>query len=208
MENLEQARKIIEHFVGLLVIENSICVSMHDIGQCANQILFELLKDVYITEPQERESLYRISGATVDNDLKMHSRTMQYSNYYREQSAQQFKADYDFIPPELVVPDINDHYNRSAGYQLSSYEKEQMKAIENPKLFKSITNRRIADVKKLDNTELMIEFEEYLDYFKDKSSWLHYDDDDFILYSMLLFTTELKYRVITICHMADRLSMF
>lgn len=208
MDNLEKARKIIKHFVGLLVIRNNICVNIQDIGKCADQILFELIKNAFIAESEKDLSLNKISGLGYEAELKKHSRTMQYSNYYRDQSAQKFKEDYDFIPPELVVPDMTNRDIRTVGYQLSSYDVEQIEAIESLKLLKTIANRRITDVKKLDNTELDIEFAEYLDYFKEKFTRPYNDDYDFILYSILLFTTELKYRAVTIYHMADRLSMY
>lgn len=206
MNILEQARKIIKHFVGLLVIKNKVCVNIQDIEKCTNQILFELIKEDFIIEPKEVKSLNEISGLGNESELKAHSRTVQYSNYYRERLAQKFKDDYHLIPPELIVPDMTKRSIRRAGYQLSDYDEEQMKAMENLKLLKIIADRRITDLKKISNFVLDDEYSAYLDYFNydfDKLS-----DSDFLLYSMLLFTTELKYRVITVYHMADRLSKY
>lgn len=210
MDNLEQARKIIKHFVSLLMIKNNICVNIQDIGKCTDQILFELIKEAFIIEFPKDMSLNQISllDDKIDSALRTHSRTMRYSNYYRKWLAQKFKDDYDFIPQELNVPDMIKRENCFSGYQLSTYDKEQMEAMENLKLLKTIVNQRITDVKKLDNFELSNEFKEYLNYFKEKFIKLCCDDDSFVLYSILLFTTELKYRAVTIYHMADRLSIY
>lgn len=206
MNQLEQARKIIKHFVGLLVIENKICVNVQDIGKCTNQILFELIKEAFIIESKKDMSLNKISGLGNENVLKMHSRTIQYSKYYRKQTADRFIKDFGFSPPELDVTNMTNKNKFLNAYQLSKYDIEQMESMENLKLLKTIANRRITDLNKISNFVLDDEYNAYLDYFNfdfDKLS-----DSDFLLYSMLLFTTELKYRVITVYHMADRLSMY
>ena len=206
MENMDTARKIIKDFIFLFMMQNKLYTNICKIDQYTNQILFELLKEVYIENLEKRLTLHEISG-DVESTQKMHSRTMQYSNYYRSQLADRLEEEYNFTSPVLEIPDMKELIKRRAGYRLNGYDVIQMEALENLILLKNIANRRITDVKKISEPELKSEFNCYLDYFRRKFKDA-LDDEKFVMYSILLFTTELKYHVMSIYFLADRLSAY
>ena len=206
MGNMDSARKIIYKSVITLLLGRKLYTCIPKVNQYADQILFELLKKVYIEDVEEKSSLYKISEDD-DTEGKRHSRTMQYINYYRKNLAENLKEDFDFTSPKLEIPDMHEHNKRRKGYRLSDYDVEQMKAMEDLMLLKNIPNRRITDVNKITNSELKDEYTEFQKYFKKKFDDIK-NDGDFVRCSILLFTTELKYHMMSVYMLADKLSAY
>lgn len=101
--------------------------------------------------------------------------------------------------------------NRYNGYHLDLLQEKQMEAMESISLLKNITNRRITDVKKVSNYELEKEYEKYIEFFNRKintSIGVYGSDTDFVLYSILLFTTEVAYCVMFVYSLAERISQY
>ncbi|MCR4889482.1 MAG: hypothetical protein K5979_09960 [Ruminococcus sp.] len=230
MNNLDIARKQIVFLFSLVAPDKQI--DSWETETIIDQIIFELLKEVVDSEykekkKSEKKSLNQISGKKVDRgteaNLKLHSRKMQYSNYYREDLAKRLKTEYDFSSPDLDIKDMSALGKRHPGYQLSRYDIEQLKAMEELVILKNIVNRRITDQKKIPKAELIYEYIEYQDYFKTlfNPEWRKINnmtddqmcspiltDTDFILYNILLYTTELKYHVISVYLLADKISEY
>lgn len=114
--------------------------------------------------------------------------------------AEILEENYDFTSPKLKIPDVSKWDNRCIGYQLSCYDAEEIEAMENLILLKNIANKRI--------TELKDEYTKFPQYFKRKFYSCKNDDEAFVLYSVLLFTTELKYHVMSVYMPADKLSTY
>ena len=146
MNSLDVARNKIKDLVPETAAKMQI--STHNAEAIIDQIVFELLKEVFVyeckeTKNDEKKSLNQISGIGNEADLKRHSRKMQYSNYYRKELSERMKREYDFSSPELDIKDMSALGKRHPGYQLSRYDIEQLEAMENLVLLNNIVNRRI-----------------------------------------------------------------
>ena len=205
MGKLDEARSIVKSCILFFLMQNGLYTNIQKIDLYTNQIVFEILKEIYIEDSEKKFSLNGLSDD--ESEKKMHSRTMHYSNYYRQQTTELLEENYSFTSPELEIPNMGKWDNRRVGYRLSSYDAEQIEAMENLILLKNIANRRITDVNKIPNMELKDEYAEFEQYFK-KKFYRYIDDNTFIRYSMFLFTTELKYHVMSVYMLADKLSTY
>ena len=207
MGKLDEARSIVKNYVLFFLMQNRAYINIRKIDLYTNQIVFELLKEIYVEDSEKKLSLYKISGGDENQDKqRKHARTMHYSNYYRQQLAETLEENYSFTSPKLETPDMSEWDNRRIGYQLSNYDVEQIETMENLILLKNIANSRITHVNKIPNSELKDEYTKFQQYFKRK--FYNCEDDDFVLYSILLFTTELKYHVMSVYMLADKLSTY
>ena len=208
MGKLDEARSIVKNYVLFFLMQNRAYINIRKIDLYTNQIVFELLKEIYVEDSEKKLSLYKISGGDENQDKqRKHARTMHYSNYYRQQLAETLEENYSFTSPKLETPDMSEWDNRRIGYQLSNYDVEQIETMENLILLKNIVNSRITHVNKIPNSGLKDEYTEFQQYFKRKFYTCE-DDNTFVLYSILLFTTELKYHVMSIYMLADKLSAY
>ncbi len=208
MGKLDEARSIVKRYVLFFLIQNRAYINIRKIDLYTNQIVFELLKEIYVEDSEKKMSLYEMSGREGNEDKqRKHARTMHYSNYYRQQLAEKLEENYNFTSPKLEIPDMSEWDNRRIGYQLSSYDAEQIEAMENLTLLKNIANRRITDVNKIPNIELKDEYDKFERYFK-KKFYNCKDDDAFVRCSIFLFTTELKYHVMSVYMLANKLSAY
>lgn len=73
---------------------------------------------------------------------------MQYSKYYRNELANEFDELFDYVSEELENVDMSSPRDRPAGYKISKYDFEMLKAIREVKLLKYLTDRRVTSVKK------------------------------------------------------------
>ncbi len=179
----------------------------HATEQHMNQVIFELIKDTYIEESRkETKTIHSLSsGILADAERKKNMRTMHFANYYRDELAKEFLDKFGEVPAELKKIDMTDSNNRSNGYKISKYDHETMRAMQELKLLKYLSSKRIKSVKKISNFELDVVYQEYREYFKKIYKSITCDSD-YIMYSILLFTTELKYNIETIYKLASKLS--
>lgn len=180
--------------------------------QHTDQIIFEIIKESYIEESEkDTKSLYKNSidsnNLDYEIELKQNSRIMQFANYYRDKLAQEFQQEFYAVPPELENIDMNHPKNRSVGYKISPYKYEMICVMKELKLLKHITGRKITSVKKISNMELDDDYETYREYFDSIYNKIG-SDIDYIMYSMLLFTTELKYNIEASYRLASKLSEY
>ena len=214
MSNITSAREKIMNTVYTLARqigngEDNIFLDPKVLERHTDQIVFELIKDTYIEESREdTKSLYKhVDGAGCDVELKQYSRSLQYSKYYRNELANEFDELFDYVPEELENVDMSSPQDRPAGYKISKYDFEMLKAIRELKLLKYLTDRRVTSVKKVSNLKLDDEYEFYRKYFWHIYSTILYDSD-YIMYSILLFTTELKYNIETAYRLSTKLSEY
>jgi len=214
MSNITSAREKIMNTVYALACkietgEDNIFLDPKVLERHTDQIVFELIKDTYVEEARkDSKSLYKhVYGAGCDVELKQYSRSLQSSKYYRNELANEFDELFDYVPEELENVDMSSPQDRPAGYKISKYDFEMLKAIRELKLLKYLTDRRVTSVKKVSNFKLDDEYEFYREYFRHIYSKILYDSD-YIMYSILLFTTELKYNIETAYRLSTKLSEY
>lgn len=214
MSNITSAREKIMNTVYTLARqigngEDNIFLDPKVLERHTDQIIFELIKDAYIEKSRkDTKSLYKhVDGASCDVELKQYSRSLQYSKYYRNELADEFDELFNYVSEELENVDMSSPRNRPAGYKISKYDFEMLKAIRELKLLKYLTDRRVTSVKKVSNLKLDDEHEFYRKYFQHIYSTILYDSD-YIMYSILLFTTELKYNIETVYRLSTKLSEY
>lgn len=211
MKTLEDAREDIKLHINLFLWLMGKSLSSSEIEGFTDQIIFDLIKR-FFAEEIDKKTLYKISGRAGSEEIeKKHSRTMQYSNHFRNITNETFKSEYGFERKLIDIPDMENRANRYNGYHLDLLQEKQMEAMESISLLKNITNKRITDVKKVSNYELEKEYEEYIEFFNRKintSIGAYGSDTDFVLYSILLFTTEVAYCVMSVYSLAERISQY
>lgn len=211
MKTLEDARENIKNQINLILWFMNKSLSSSEIEGFTDQIIFDLIKR-FFAEEIDKKTLYKISGRVGCEEIeKKHSRTMQYSNHFRNITNETFKSEYGFERKLIDIPDMENRANRYNGYHLDLLQEKQMEAMESISLLKNITNRCITDVKKVSNYELEKEYEEYIEFFNRKintSIGVYGSDTDFVLYSILLFTTEVAYCVMFVYSLAERISQY
>lgn len=177
------------------------------IDSILDQIIFELIAEDYIKNNSGmRKSLTKHNGVGDEIAIKKDARTMQYSNYYRKETAKRLNTAYGFTSPELEVENLKVENGFNKPYQLNDYEHLQIKTMENLKLLKLIVNRQVIDIKSVAATRLEDKYLGYIDYFK--LIFQDGDDDAFVRNAILLFTTETKYQVMSVYALADKLSQY
>lgn len=214
MNNVESIREnvmIIAKYVklvrGIQFKENSFerTIEMH-----ADQIIFELIKENFIEKSKDNgQSLTMYSkGIEYNEIIKKHSRTLQYSKHYRNILADNLKSNFNYSIPKLKYEERkkNAHFEKC---NLNDYEMAMLETMEDVKILKYITDKRIIDVKKIPNFRLENDFKDYRDYFiKIRDSNIQQDVNGFIKYSVLLFTTELSYHLESVYRLASKLSEY
>lgn len=182
---------------------------LSNVEQHANQIVFELIKETYIDEISENtQSLYKISGGIGnDTELKKNSRTLQNSIYYMDKLDEYHYKKFGVISNTPQNPSMSNLRNRTAGYKITKYGAANIDVLNELKILEHIANKRITSVKKISNTQLNDEFEEYREYFKNIYEHIK-NDDEYIMYSCLLLTLEMRYALETVNKLADKMSKY
>lgn len=214
MNNLDLVRKNIMFIVEYLYILRGI---MFDAGNClktlemhTDQIIFELIKENFIEKSKDNaQSLTMHSGGIEYNEIiKKHSRALQYSRYYRDILSDNLKSNFDFSIPKLKYEERekNAHFKKC---NLNDYELDMLETMEDLNILKYITDKRIVSVKKISNSRLEDDFKDYREYFINiRDNIIPQNDNKFIKYSILLFTTELFYHLESVYRLASKLSEY
>ena len=196
----------------------------------ADQIIFELIKETYIdkisTDPM---SLYEASGkAGCEDEVKQNSRLLQDSIYYMDKLDEYHKNEFNYVstlPKEANMSNLKD---RRQGYSLTIYAKTNLEILKELKILKYVSTKRITSVKKIDNYKLRYEFEEYREYFRrihkritgnktvseediaEPNNTVRKIDEneEYILYSCILATLEMRYALETVNAFADKISEY
>ncbi len=214
MNNLDLVRKNIMFIVEYLYILRGI---MFDASNClktlemhTDQIIFELIKETFIEKNKDNvQSLTMHSGGIEYNEIiKKHSRALQNSKYYRDILADELKSNFNYSIPKLKYEERkkNAHFEKC---NLNDYEMAMLENMEDIKILKYITDKRIVSVKKISNFRLEDDFKAYREYFiRIRDNIIQQNDNEFIKNSILLFTTELSYHLESVYRLASKLSEY
>lgn len=214
MNNLDLVRKNIMFIVEYLYILGGITF---DVDNCVktlemhtDQIIFELIKESYIEKNKDNgQSLTMHSGGIACNEIiKKHSRALKNSKYYRDTLADELESNFNYSIPKLKYEERkkNAHFEKC---NLNDYEMAMLETMEEVKILKYITDKRIVSVKKIPNFRLEDDFKDYREYFINiRDNMIQQNDNKFIEYSILLFTTELFYHLESVYRLASKLSEY
>ena len=165
--------------------------SVEDLRDC---ILMEIIKDAYF-EAGEKKSL-RANRGSDDDDLRMRdSRWMSYDQHYRSLQYERVKESLNVEIKELLPPNVESMPKKLDGYKITEMQYFELNTMANIPILKSITNKRICDVKKISNDEFIKGMEEYDKLVADLIGLLDDDDEDVIFATIALFTLEWKYNI-------------
>lgn len=171
-----------------------------------DQVIFELIKEVTVKGWKENgNSIKSIAGSDTADEKKL-QRALKYSNHYKTLHNEEYFNYFGKILDELVVkkvPDGRKRYFYSSN--LSEYDVYQLKAMKELDILGYLTDRRITDVKKISNGRLDDDFQEYREYF---SGMPEKTSEEFLLKSILIQTTEIKYHIEAIYRLASKMSQY
>lgn len=177
-----------------------------EVNNHANQVLFELIKEVTVNEWKENgKSIKAIAGSDTADEKSL-QRALKYSNHYKTLHKEEYFDYFGKTVDELDVkktPDGRERYSYSSN--LSEYDVLQLKAMKELDILGRFTDRRITDVKKISNGRLDDDFQEYRNHF---SALPEDTSKEFLLKSILIQTTEIKYHIEAIYRLASKMSQY
>ena len=156
--------------------------------------IMELIKDAYF-KSEPKQSL-RTNRGNDDDDVRMRdSRYMAYAQHYRNLQLEHIQRDIGQDEPGLRPDDVTSMEGKLSGHHLTKMQYFEIKTIADHPLLKSITSKRICDVKKVSNSTFIEYMKDYDRLTADLTKELDGLDEDVIFNAIQLFTLEWKYNV-------------
>lgn len=168
------------------------------------QVVLDCIKNAYdSTAPKESIRYFlQKEGLTSDDERMRYSRIKEYVDAYRMREYE-YRKENEYRSPEsidttlaeLLPKDMSNMESKLEGYKITRMNFFELSTILDLKLVKALTECRIVNTKKIDNTtfrEIMDQYDELIASFKEK--WLQ-SKEDIVFYSLAGFTLEWKYAV-------------
>ena len=180
-----------------------------NIDDVVKMAILNIIKDLY-DKKSEKHSLryyYEKYGIDTEERQKQFTRNHEFVNKYRRYEYEYRTAENDVFPgmDKLILPDMSSVENRIKGYKLSEMNFFEEKTILENEFTKSIVEKRLTDVKKVNNERFKEILCAYDKTIYDLSNNWEGQDKNAIFNSIAAFTLEWKYPVHFLYHVAKRM---
>lgn len=165
-----------------------------ELDDFVNEILVEFIKYAFDNSQEKHPLRYYIPyGVDENSDERMvYSRMLAYCQKYRDIEYSEIGGASDAFE-ELKAKSMQSMEEKKDGYDLTPTKFFEMKTLHDMAALKAFVEKRLQDVKKVPNkvfTEMMDEYDEYLEDWSEKRKKSDYD---MVFYSLAFFTIDWKY---------------
>lgn len=157
-------------------------------------ILFEIIKEAY-SELEEKKSLRAHRKSDADALRMRDSRWMSYLQYYRNLQYERVKEKTGECVSELLPDKVDSMPGKLTGHQITKMQYFELNTMSRLQILKSITNKRICDVKKISNEQFIQEMVEYDRMIDELLNLLDGNIEDILFATIALYTLEWTFNI-------------